>query len=90
MKRMSDDRLAEIGTDWSQSDYGRNELLQALKAEREKVVELEDELLAIRKKHIVTFPRIHGGFDVYDMSSAQKESVLRDKLTEMGWMPPRN
>jgi len=49
---------------------------------------LNDELEAIRKNHIATFPRIHSGFDVYDMSPAQKEGVIRDKLIEMGWIPP--
>ncbi|GAG99953.1 unnamed protein product [marine sediment metagenome] len=54
----------------------------------EKNVELVAEIDAIRKRHIVTFPRIHGGFDVYDMSPAMKEGVLMDKLVEMGWTPP--
>jgi hypothetical protein len=54
----------------------------------DQIIKLEEELIAIRKNHIVTFPRIHGGFDVYDMSPAMKEGVLKNKLCELGWTPP--
>ena len=52
------------------------------------IAELQSELQAIRKNHFVTFPRVHGGLDVYDLSPAMKEGVLKNKLIELGWTPP--
>jgi len=62
-------------------------LVEALKAERAKVESLQAELMALQKNHVIAFPdRV--GTVLYDLSPAMKESAIRDKLIELGWIPP--
>ena len=82
--------VADLSKDISYLELSceNDKLKYGIKQLTEENQRLNDELEAIRKNHIATFPRIHSGFDVYDMSPAQKEGVIRDKLIEMGWIPP--